>query len=44
MKDLLALSGEPTIPAVAKYLARAKEVDIHELTQLNKYDQAMIQR
>jgi hypothetical protein len=36
MKDLIAKTAEPAIPSVAKFLARAKEVNIHELTQLNK--------
>jgi hypothetical protein len=36
MKDLLAKSGEPAIPSVAKFFARAKEVNIYELTQYNK--------
>jgi len=36
MKDLLAQGNEPAIPSVAKFLNRAKEVTIHELTQMNK--------
>lgn len=36
MRELLAATGEPPIPAVGKYLDRAKELSIHELTQANK--------
>jgi hypothetical protein len=34
IKDLLARTGEPIIPSVAKYLAKAQAVDVHELAKL----------
>jgi hypothetical protein len=35
-KDFLAESGEPAIPSVAKFLDRATELSVLELTQLYK--------
>ncbi len=37
MKELIAQTGEPVIPAVVKYFERAKLLDVHELTQAFKY-------
>ncbi|KPI38100.1 putative amidase [Cyphellophora attinorum] len=36
VKDALTRTGEPTIPAVAKFLARAKELDCHEQNMCNQ--------
>jgi hypothetical protein len=36
VKELIDRTGEPVIPAVAKYFDRAKMLDVHELTQLFK--------
>ena len=36
MKDILAMAGEIAIPSVAKFLAKAKELSIHEMTELNQ--------